>query len=205
MPFRALVAAVAEREGWVDDKMAEPPAPRRRDPMIMALGSARWLPVGVLLGVAWLPESLPQNWRVALTAGAGVVLAWALWRSVTTFLALRRPFGQPVISEWDYRLVRTDDDFWCVLLLGDTPHWAVLLGGGDAHPGAAGRCGVRGDLEAGGAVHLRILDRFWVATTPVLRVEDEFLAEMREDLVLRLVGEPADGEDVPDTGAPLLR
>lgn len=204
MPFRTLAAAVAEREGWGDDVAAEPPIPHRWDPILMALGSARWLPVAGLLGVAWLPESLPQQWRLALTAGAGVVLVWALWRSVTTYLAVRRPFGQPVTSEWDYQLVRTDDELWVVLLLlGDTPHWAMFLAGGDAHPAAAGRCGIRGDLQEGGAVHVRILDRFWVPSSPVIRVMEDFREDVREDLVSRLVGGPAGGEvGVPHTVAP---
>lgn len=194
MPFRTLAAAVAEREGWGDDVVVEPPAPHRWDPMLMALGSARWLPVVVLLGVAWLPESLPQQWRLALTTGAGVMLVWALWRSVTTYLAVRRPFGQPVTSEWDYQLVRTDDELWVVLLLlGDTPHWATFLAGGDAHPAAAGRCGIRGDLEEGGAVHVRIMDRFWVPSSPVIRVTEDFREDVREDLVSRLVDGPAGG------------
>lgn len=190
MPFRTLAAAVAAREGWSDDAAAEPPTPHGWDPILMALGGARWLPVAGLLGVAWVPESLPQQWRLALTAGAGVALALALWRSVTTFLAVRRPFGQPVTSEWDYQLVRTEDELWVVLLLlGDTPHWAMFLAGGDAHPAVVGRCGVRGDLEDGGAVHVRVMDRFWVPSSPVIRVTEDFREEMRDDLVSRLVGD----------------
>lgn len=196
VPFRRLAAAVGELEGWGDDVAAEPPAPRWWGPMIMALGSARWLPAAVLLGVAWVPESLPQQWRLGLTAGAAVVLVWALWRSVTTYLAVRRPFGQPVTSEWDYQLVRTDDEDWVVLLLlGDTAHWAMYLGRDEGHPAATGRCGIRGDLEEGGAVHIRIEGRFWVPASPVMRVMDEFRQDVREDLVTRLVGDPAAGED----------
>jgi len=204
MPFRELAAAVAEREGWADDEATEPPRPRRRDPALMALGSARWLPAAGLLGVAWVPETLPEQVRLALSASACVVLVWALWRSVTTYLAVRRPFDQPVTSEWDYQLVRTDDDLWVVLLLlGDTPHWAMFLTGGDVHPAATGRCGVRGDLQDGGAVHVRIMDRFWVPSSPVLRVMDDFLEDMREDLVSRLVADPAGGEEgVPHSVAP---
>ena len=52
-----------------------------------------------LLGVAWVPESLPQRWRLALTAGAGVVVVWVV-----------------------------------LLPPGDTAHWAMYLGRGDAHP-----------------------------------------------------------------------
>ena len=201
MPFRRLAAAVAEREGWSEDVAAEPPTPHWWDPVVMALGGARWLPVVGLLGVAWLPESLSQQLRLALTAGAGVALMWALWRSVTTFLAVRRPFSQPVTSEWDYQLVRTEDEVWVVLLLlRDTPHWAMFLPGGETHPAAAGRCGVRGDLEEGGAVHVRILDRFWVPSSPVIRVTEDFREEMRDDLVSRLVGDLAVGEgDVPES------
>jgi hypothetical protein len=204
MTFRTLAAAVAEREGWADDVAAEPPAPRWLDPVMMALGSARWLPVAVLLGVAWLPESLPQPWRLSLSAAAGAVLVWALWRSVTTYLAVRRPFGQPVTSEWDYQLVRTDDELWAVLLvLGDTPHWLMFLNGGDTRPSSSGRCGVRGDLREGGAVHVRIMERFWVPASPVVRVTEEFLGDMREDLESRLVDAPADDEGgVLETVAP---
>ena len=208
MPFRTLVAAVAELEGWADDVAAEPPTPHRWDPMLMAVGGARWLPVAGLLGVAWLPESLPQQLRLALTAGAGVVLLWALWLSATTYLAVRRPFGQPVTSEWDYLLVRTEDELWVVLLLlGDTPHWVMFLEGGDAHPAATGSCWIRGDLEEGGAVHVRIMDRFWVPSSPVIRVTGDFREDVREDLVHRLAGRPSGGEgDVPrDLGLDDLR
>lgn len=199
MPFRALVAAVAEREGWADDVASEPPTPHWWDPMFMAAGSVRWLPVVGLLGVAWLPESLPHVWRLVLTTGAGVALVWALWRSVTTYRAIRSPFGQPVTSEWDYQLVRTDDELWVVLLmLGDVPHWAVFLPGGDPHPAASGRCGIRGDLTEGGAVHVRIMDRFWVPSSPVIQVTEDFREDVREDLVSRLVDGPASGDgDVP--------
>lgn len=195
MPLRTLAAAVGELEGWGDDVAAEPATPGWWGPMIMALGSARWLPAVVLLGVAWLPESLPQQWRLGLTAGAGVVLVWALWRSVTTYLAVRRPFSQPVTSEWDYQLVRTDDEDWVVLLLlGDTAHWAMYLGRDKGHPAATGRCGIRGDLREGGAVHIRIEGLFWVPASPVIRVDDDFRQDVREDLVTRLVGDPTDGE-----------
>jgi hypothetical protein len=204
MPFRALAAAVAEREGWGDDIAAGPPTPHRWDPILMALGRARWLAVAGLLGVAWLPESLPQNWRLALTAAAGFVLVWALWRSVMTYLAVRGPFGEPVTSEWDYWLVRTEDELWVVLLLlGDTPHWALFLAGADGHPAASGRGGIRGDLTEGGAVHVRIMDQFWVPDSPVIRVTEDFLEEMREDLVSRLVDDPTDDEnEVLQTVAP---
>jgi hypothetical protein len=196
MPFRKLAAAVAELEGWADDVAAEPPTPHRWDPLLMALGGARWLPVAGLLAFAWLPESLPQQLRLALTAGAGVLLIWALWRSVTTYLAVRLPFRQAVSSEWDYLLVRTDDESWvAILLLGDTPHWAVFLPGGDAHPAATGICGVRGDLEEGRAVHLRIMGRFWVPTSPVIQAAEEFREDVRNDLVSRLGGGPTGGDD----------
>jgi hypothetical protein len=200
MPFRMLAAAVAEREGWADDVAAEPPAPHWWDEVAMAVGSARWLPVAGLLGIAWLPESLPQQLRLALTAGAGLVLVWGLWRSVTTYLAVRRPYGQPVTSEWDYQLLRTDDELWVVLLLlGDTPHWAVFLAEGDAHPAVVGRCGIRGDLEEDGAVHIRIMDRFWVPSSPVIRVMEDFREDVREDLVSRLAdGSPGGEGDVLD-------
>jgi len=203
MPFRGLAAAVAEREGWADDVATEPPVLRWWGPALMALGSARWLPGAGLLGLAWIPESLAQQWRLALTAGAGLVLVWALWRSVTTYLAVRHPFGQPVTSEWDYQLLRTEDELWIVLLLlGDMPCWAVFLVGG-AHPAVAGRCGIRGDLTEGGAVHVRIMDRSWVPSSPVIRVTEDFREDMRDDLVSRLVGDPAGGEvGVPHTVAP---
>jgi len=144
-----------------------------------------------------VPKSLPPQWRWALTAGAGVVLAWALWRSISTYLAVRRPFGQPVTSEWDYHLVRTDDELWALLLLlGHTPYWLMFLDGG-GHPAPAGRCGVRGDLQEGGAVHVRVMDRFWVPASPVIRVTEEFRAGMREDLVSRLFDVTSDEMELP--------
>ncbi|HET7397033.1 MAG TPA: hypothetical protein VFJ94_00815, partial [Intrasporangium sp.] len=99
-----------------------------------------------------------------------------------------RPFGQPVTSEWSYRLVRTLEEEWvAVLLVGGTAYWAVVLGG-PAHPAPAGHCGVRGDLESGGAVHLLIDGDVWIPISPVIRVDAEVREQIREDLVHRLTG-----------------
>ncbi len=197
LPLRELASAVSAREGWDRDVTLEPGHQPSWQPLLTAATSAQWWPVVVLLGAAWLPEWWPPSVRVALTAGAAAALVWATWRALTTLLAVRRPYGQPVTSEWDYLVVRTYDDDWMVfLLLGQTPHWAVLLG--EEHPAPSGRAGVRGDLEEGGAVHLRITGHFWVPVSPVLRMDDEFLQDVRTDLVERLLGEEADPEEEAD-------
>lgn len=165
----------------------------------MAIGGGRWWPAFVLLGVAWLPESLPQPLRLALTAGAVATVVWAGWRALTAWLAIRRGATGPVTSEWDYQLVRSVEDDWLVLLLlGESPFWAVLLGSQE-HPAASGRCGVRGDLEDGGGIQLQIRGHYWVPASPVLRTTEEFLADVRLDLEERLVREPDGGGSTPPT------
>jgi hypothetical protein len=199
MTLRQLAGAVATQEGWVGDATDEPPPMRPWAPLLMALSAGRWWPTFVLLGAAWLPESLPRPLRLALTAGAAANLVWALVRALAAWLAIRRGARGSVTSEWDYQLVRSVDDGWLVLLLlGDTPHWAVLLGS-EQHPAASGRCAVRGDLEEGGAIQLQVHGHFWVPASPVLRVTDEFLGELREDLEYRLVGEQDDEAEAPPT------
>ncbi|HET7399966.1 MAG TPA: hypothetical protein VFJ94_15735, partial [Intrasporangium sp.] len=129
-----LAAAVAEREGWSDDAPGAPPTPRWWRPLTMAAASTRWWPTGVLLAAAWLPDFLAQPWRLALTAAAALALAVATARALAAYAVIRRPFGQPVTSEWSYRLVRTLEEEWvAVLLVGGTAYWAVVLGG-PAHP-----------------------------------------------------------------------
>jgi hypothetical protein len=123
-----------------------------------------------------------------------VLLLWALARTAAVLREIRSAAGQPVSSEWDYLVVRTVEDAWVLLLLlGDTAHWSVVLP--DAHPLPEGRCGVRGELRDGRAVHLVIAGETWVPAGPVVRLEDEDRAEIREDLVDRLVGH-ADSEPI---------
>lgn len=182
MSFRELVRAVSDREGWALEAVTEPPAAPWWAPAVMVLGSGRWWPAAVLLAIGWLPESMPQPWRVALSAGAVVVLLVAGYRALTAWLVIRRASRGPVTSEWHYQLVRTVDDDWVVvLLLQDTPHWAVVLAG-EAHPLPEGRCGVRGDLQEGGAVQILIDGHFWLGGSPVLRCDDAFRSDVRDDL-----------------------
>lgn len=183
-----LLDALAQREGWDTDGSSETPRQPAYAPILMALGSARWWPVAVLGGAAFLVDDLPDPVRYGLGAGAVVVLVWAVARAVGTWLAVRRAYAGPVTSEWDYRLIRTIDDEWCALLnLGRTPHWMVFLDGPE-HPPTTGRCGVRGDLVESGAIHLRIGDSFWPTVSPVMRVDEETLREMWEDVTYRLRG-----------------
>ena len=99
--------------------------------------------------------------------------------------------------------MRVETDEWAALLfLGDQPHWLVWLVTDDAHPAPIGRCGVRGDLEEGGAVQLRIDGDFWMAAGPVWRVDDDLLRQIREDLLERLAdrGRPGALGDGPQPG-----
>ena len=72
----------------------------------------------------------------------------------------------------------------------------------DTHPAPNGHCGVRGDLEEGGAVQLRIDGEFWMAAGPVWRVDDDLLHGMREDVLDRLGdrGQPGAIHDAPPPG-----
>lgn len=186
-----LLDALAVREGWQSSGTGTAPVQPAHAPLLMALGSARWWPVAVLAGAAWLVDGLPGALRAGLGAGAVAALAWAVWRALTTLLAVRRAAVGPVTSEWDYRLIRDIGDEWyALLLLGRTPHWMVLLDE-PGHPPTRGRCGVRGDLREGGAVHLRIDGTFWPTMSPVVRVDDDMMREMRRDVLDRLSG--ADG------------
>lgn len=194
LSLRELARAVSRQEDWSSEAAAEPSPQPWWQPPVLALAAARWWPAAVLLAIGWLPESLPDPWRYGLSAGALVVLSWAAYRAVTAWVVMRRAARGAVTSEWDYQLVRTADELWFVLLLlGDTPHWAVVLGS-EEHPRPEGRCGVRGDLEEGGAIQLCIDGHFWIAGSPVLRCDDEFRGDVREDLEDRLTGLPASGE-----------
>jgi hypothetical protein len=160
----------------------------------MALGAGRWWPGVVMAGVALLVEDLPRPWRLALGAGAVVALGWAGLRALTAWLAIRRAYVGPVTSEWEYRLVRSVDDEWFALLfLLSTPHWMVVLDG-PGHPVPVGRCGVRGDLEEGGAIQLFIHQAFWPTLSPVTRVDEALLADIRDDLVDRLRHDSAEDD-----------
>lgn len=193
----ALLDALAVRERWDRDGSGTPPEEPSYAPVLIALGSARWWPVGVLTLAALLVEGLPTALRYGLGAGAVAALVWALFRAAGTWLTVRRAYTGPVTSEWDYSLIRSVDDEWCALLtLGRTPHWMVFLAG-PQHPPVRGRCGVRGDLEDGGAIHLRIAGEFWPSASPVLRADDDTLAEMAEDVSFRLG--PAGGRQRPGT------
>lgn len=186
-----LLDALAVREGWEARGTGAAPRQPAWAPVLMALGSARWWPVPVLAAGALLVDGLPEPLGAGLGAGAVAALAWGVWRALTTWLALRRAYAGPVTSEWDYRLIRDVDDEWFALLhLGRTPHWMVLLDG-PQHPPTSGRCGVRGDLEEGGAVHLLIDGEFWPTMSPVGRVDDEVLRDMRRDVLDRLSGSDA--------------
>jgi hypothetical protein len=189
-----LLDAVATREGWTDDGKDTPPEQSWYARYLMALGAGRWWPGVVMAGVALLVEDLPRPWRLALGAGAVVALGWAGLRALTAWLAIRRAYVGPVTSEWEYRLVRSVDDEWFALLfLLSTPHWMVVLDG-PGHPVPVGRCGVRGDLEEGGAIQLFIHQAFWPTLSPVTRVDEALLADIRDDLVDRLRHDSADDD-----------
>jgi hypothetical protein len=181
-----LLDAVTQREGWDGDAVGAAPRQPWYAPYLMALGAGRWWPVPVLGGVALLVERVPEPWRWALGAGALVALGWALVRAIDAWLAIRRSRSGPVTSEWDYRLVRSFEDEWAALLvLGSSPRWLVVLDG-PGHPALSGRCGVRGDLRDGGAITLRLGEQFWPTTSPVMRVDEGLLADLRDDLLDRL-------------------
>ncbi|WP_404386597.1 hypothetical protein LL946_08505 [Knoellia locipacati] len=181
-----LLDALAVKEGWDRDGTGSPPDEPAYRPLLIALGSARWWPAVVLGAAALLVFELPMNLRYGLGAGAVAALLWALVQSVGTLLTVRRAYAGPVTSEWDYSLVRGIDDEWCALLtLGRNPHWLVYLAGPN-HPPVRGRCGVRGELVDGGAIHLRIAGEFWPTDSPVVRMDDEILADIVEDVGYRL-------------------
>jgi hypothetical protein len=193
--LRELVRQVSRQEDWVGEATVEPPPRRWWQPLAMSLAAGRWWPAAALLAAAWVPESLPDPWRYALSAGALAVLLWAAYRALAAWLVISRAARGTVTSEWDYQLVRTEDELWFVLLLlGDTPQWAVVLGS-EEHPRPEGRCGVRGDLREGGAIQLLIEGRYWVGGSPVLRCDDEFRRDVREDLVERLGREVGQSPD----------
>lgn len=198
LPLRALARRVAEREGWAGETDPAPTPPGPWAQVRMAAGTARWWPALPLAAIAGLSEGVSTPWRAALAAGGAVLLLWALGRTAGVLREIRSAAGQPVTSEWDYLVVRTVEDEWVVLLLlGDTPHWSVVLQG--AHPLPEGRCGVRGELHDGRAVHLVIGGETWVPAGPVVRLGDVDREDLREDLVDRLVGrlvEHADSEPI---------
>ena len=185
-PLPTLLDAVASREGWDDPEAAHPPDQPWHTPYVMAFGAGRWWPGVAMAAPALLLEGLSRPLRAALLAGAAAVVLWAAFRAVTAWLVIRRAYAGPVTSEWEYRLVRTVDDDWLALLfLGTNPHWMVLLAG-PGHPAPTGRCGVRGDLEDGGAIHIQVAGSFWPTMSPVVRVDEELVEAIRDDLLDRL-------------------
>ena len=201
-PLPALLGALCAVEAW-EDAVGPAPEQRRYEAVELALYESRWWPVAVLAAPAFLVDGLPDPVRVVLVVAAVAALLWAVYGSVSTWLAVSPAYRGPVTSEWDYRLVRVETDEWAALLfLGDQPHWLVWLVTDDAHPAPIGRCGVRGDLEDGGAVQLRIDGDFWMAAGPVWRVDDDLLREIREDLLERLAdrGRPGALGDGPQPG-----
>lgn len=183
--FLTRLDALARVEGWREGATAAPDQPWHQ-PYRIALGAGRWWPVPVLVGIGVFVVEIPYPVRVALVGGGAVAGLWAAASAARTWRALRPAYSGPVTSEWDYRLVRTPDEEWFVLLvLGERPHWIVPLPD-EQHPAPAGRCGVRGDLRDGGAVQLRIDGSFWMTAGVVERVDDELLGEIDEDVRDRL-------------------
>jgi hypothetical protein len=185
-PLPTLLDAVGSREGWDDGTDSQPPTQPWYARYLLALSAGRWWPGLVMAGVALLVEEIPRAVRAALLAGAAAAALWAAFRALTAWLAIRRAYTGPVTSEWEYRLVRDVEDEWFALLfLGTTPQWLVVLDG-PGHPVPVGRCGVRGDLQPGGAIQLHIQGRFWPTVSPVSRVDEEIAQDLREDLFERL-------------------
>ena len=185
-PLPALLGALSAVEAW-EDGVGPAPEQRRYEAVELALYESRWWPVAVLAAPAFLVDGLPDPVRVVLVVAAVAALLWAVYGSVSTWLAVSPAYRGPVTSEWEYRLVRVETDEWAALLfLGDHPHWLVWLVTDGAHPAPIGWCGVRGDLEEGGAVQLSIGGDFWMASGPVWRVDDDLLGQIREDVLERL-------------------
>lgn len=186
-PLPVLIGSLAAVEAW-SEGVGTPPDLPWYQPYVLALTSARWWPVPLLAALAWLVEDVPDAVRLAALASGAALLLWALYRSLSTWLAIRPAYSGPVTSEWDYRLVRLVDDRWLALLfLGERPHWLVeLIGDAGAHPAPVGRCGVRGELRDGGAVQLRVDGGYWMCAGPVERVDEELLSGLREEVVDRL-------------------
>ncbi|MCE1178014.1 MAG: hypothetical protein LWW86_03165 [Micrococcales bacterium] len=182
-----LLDALSAREGWTDEVSSQPPEQPWYALPLMAISSARWWPIAVFLAAAvLLPEGVPIGVSYALGAAALVMAVWAVSTAIGTWRLLGQARSGPVTSEWDYRLLRDLNDDWFVLLvLGRTPHWITLLDS-QVHPAPVGRCGVRGDLTAGGAVQLRIDGVFWPTGGPVDRVDEDMLQDMREEVLDRL-------------------
>ena len=185
-PLPALLRALSAVEAW-EDGVGPAPEQGRYEPVELALFSSRWWPVAVLAAPAFLIDGIPDPVRVGLVVAAVAALLWAVYGSLSTWLAVSPAYHGPVTSEWEYQLVRTPTDKWAALLfLGERPHWLVWLMADDAHPAPKGWCGVRGDLQEGGAVQLSIDGEFWMGDPPVWRVDDDLLGQIREDLLERL-------------------
>ena len=201
-PLPVLLKALSAVEAW-EDGVGPAPEQGRYEAVELALYESRWWPVPALAAPAFLVDALPDPVRVVLVVAAVATLLWAVYGSVSTWLAVSPAFRGPVTSEWDYQLVRIETGDWAaVLFLGDQPHWLVWLVADDTHPAPNGHCGVRGDLEEGGAVQLRIDGEFWMAAGPVWRVDDDLLRGMREDVLGRLGdrGQPGAIQDTPPPG-----
>lgn len=199
----ALVRRAAEDLGWSELAEGPPAQPRWlwwADARRAWSVAPKW-PVFVGLVAAGMGlGNADGGGRTALTAAlfavAVVSLAWIGWRFVSSHLALRRTWREPFTSEWVFWSVQDRAGSWLLLLvLGSTPRWAVLL---PTRPPLRGTCLVRGELREGGSIHLRIGTSLWLPASPVIRVDEELVTEIADDLRYQLTGE----EPAPDAISP---
>lgn len=193
----AMLQLLADREGWDGD--ATPDAPRRSPlaTLRVAVSGAQWWPAGLLALGTSATAALADLPVLLSLLGLGTVVAITvgLADAGRSWIELRRAASAPVTSEWDYRLVRTVEDEWCVLLfLGPSAIWGVFLDG-PAHPPHCGRCGVQGRLMEGGMIHLRIGGSMWPTASGVWRVADDTLAEISADIESRLLRKAGSAEE----------
>jgi hypothetical protein len=198
MTLRQLASRLAEREGWAESAREAPPPPAAVLDLKLAVVPGWFVAAAVAAGAAWLAEGMPAVVRVAGSTAAAALLVVGLFRTLTAYLTIRSPYREPVTSEWDFLTVRTVEDEWCtMLMLGETPHWAVFLEG-PTHLPVTGRCGVRGRLEEGFAIHLLVHGDYWMPITPVIRVDEDFVVDVRDDLTERLGAAEPDHADEHD-------
>ena len=125
-PLPALLRALSALEAWEDE-----PAPRRRT---VRAGRAGPVLVPVVAGgghgrPAFLVE-LPDPVGSCSWSPRSQPLLWAVYGSLSTWLAVSPAYRGPVTSEWEYQLVRTPTDEWAaLLLLGDRAPLARLAHG----------------------------------------------------------------------------
>lgn len=178
----AAWSRMAEFEGWENEPGQAWERPSRMSALNSSMPTWTWMlffPVGI---VAYLspPSNAVQAMGVAAAAFTGVAMVVVLlsraWRGVRR---LREEGQARDFHAAEYLCFPEMDggSWWVVLLEGTVPAWMVCLPD-RGHPALRGRVLVRGELADGAHVRLDFSDSVWPTVSPLLRLNDDDVADL---------------------------